>query len=93
MHGRGTCAFLLVHHDLSCWRVHSSLDTRGEEEAEIFGEDVVWVDRAVTNEEEVLGEFQRESSSMYLSMSSKNSNIPNWYIAMTKDPLTSRYTS
>ena len=66
---------------------------RGEEEAEMFGEDVVWVDRAVTNKEEVLGEFQHESSSMYLSMSSKNSNIPNWYIAMTKVPSTSRYIS
>ena len=59
----------------------------------MFGEDVVWMDRAVTNEEDVSGEFWCESSSIYLSMSSKNSSIPNWYIAMTKDPSTSRYTS
>ena len=65
----------------------------GEEEAEIFGEEVVWVDRAVTKEEEASGEFRRESSSIYLSTSSKNSSIPSWYIAMTKDPSTSRYTS
>ena len=65
----------------------------GEEEAEMFGEDVVWVDRAVAKEEEVSGEFQRESSSIYLSMSSKNSSIPNWYTAITRDPSTSRYTS
>lgn len=63
---------------------------RGEEETEISREDVVWVDRMVMNEEEVLGEFRCKSSSIYLSMSSKNSNIPNWYIAMTKDPSTLR---
>ena len=57
------------------------------------GEDVVWVDKVVINEGEVLGEFQCESSSMYLSISFKNSNMPNWYIAMTRDPSTSRYTS
>ena len=60
---------------------------------EIFEEEVVWVERAVTKEEEELGEFWRESSNMYLSMSSKNSNIPSWYIAMTNDPSTSKYTS
>ena len=65
----------------------------GEEEAEIFGEDVVWVDRAVTKEEGVSGEFQCEGSSIYLSVSSKNSSIPNWYIAIIRDPSTSRYTS
>ena len=65
----------------------------GEEKAEIFGKEVVWVERAVTKEEEVSGEFRHESSSIYLSISSKNSNIPSWYIAMTKDPSTSKYTS
>ena len=65
----------------------------GEEEAEMFGEVVVWVDRAVTKEEEVSGELRRESSNIYLSMSSKTSNIPSWYIAITSEPLTSKYTS
>ena len=50
----------------------------------------MWVDRAVTKEEEESGEFQRECSSMYLSMSSKNSSIPSWYIAITRDPSISR---
>lgn len=59
----------------------------------MFGEDVVWVDKAVTNEGEESGEFWHESSSMHLSVFSKNSSIPNWYIAMTKDPSISRYTS
>ena len=39
-------------------------------------DEVVQVDRAVTKEEEESGEFRRESSNMYLSMSSKNSSIP-----------------
>ena len=65
----------------------------GEEEAEMFGEAEVWVDRAVTKEEEVSGELQYESSNIYLSMSSKNSNIPSWYIAITSKPSTSKYTS
>ena len=39
-------------------------------------EDDVRVDRAVTKEEEESGELRRESSNMYLSMSSKNSSIP-----------------
>ena len=56
-------------------------------------EDEVRVDRAVTKEEEELGEFQRESSNMYLSMSSRNSSMPSWYIAITNDPSISRYTS
>ena len=59
----------------------------------MFEEEVVWVERAVTKEEEELGEFQRKSSSIYLSMSSKNSNLPSWYIAMTRNPSISRYTS
>ena len=50
----------------------------------------MWVDRAVTKEEEESGEFRRESSNMYLSMSSKNSSIPSWYIAITRDPSISR---
>ena len=54
---------------------------------------VVWVDRAVTKEEDKSGEFRRESSNMYRSISSKNSSMPNWYIAITKDPSISRYTS
>ena len=65
----------------------------GEKEAEIFKEAVVWVDRAVTKEEEVSGELWHDSSNMYLSMSSKNSNIPSWYIAITSEPSTSKYTS
>ena len=56
-------------------------------------EDDMWVDRAVTKEEEESGELQRESSNMYLSMSSKNSSIPSWYIAITRDPSISKYTS
>ena len=40
-------------------------------------EDEVQVDRAVTKEEEESGELWRESSNMYLSISSKNSSIPN----------------
>ena len=52
-------------------------------------DEVVRVDRAVTKEEES-GEFRRESSNMYLSISSKNSSIPSWYIAITKDPSISR---
>ena len=59
----------------------------------MFEEEVVWVETAVTKEEEEPGEFWQESSNMYLSMSSKNSNIPSWYIAMTNDPSTSKYTS
>ena len=51
------------------------------------------VERAVTKDWEELGEFQRESLSIYLSISSKNSSIPNWYIAMPRDPSISRYTS
>ena len=62
----------------------------GEDKAEMFEDEVVWVERAVTKEEEEPGEFQRESSNMYLSMSSKNSNIPSWYITMTNDPSTSK---
>ena len=48
---------------------------QGEDEAEILVEDMVWVDRVVTKEEEESGEFRRESSNMYLSISSKNSSI------------------
>ena len=55
--------------------------------------DEVRVDRAVTKEEEELGEFRRKSSSMYLSISSKNSSMPSWYIAITRDSSISRYTS
>ena len=69
--------------------MRSSSDTRGEDDAEMFEEEVR-VDRAVTKEEEESGEFRRESSSMYLSMSSKNSSIPSWYIAITRDPSISR---
>ena len=39
-------------------------------------EEEVRVDRAVMKEEEESGELRRESSSMYLSISSKNSSIP-----------------
>ena len=53
-------------------------------------EEEVRVDKAVTKEEEESGELRRESSNMYLSMSSKNSSIPSWYIAMTRDPAISR---
>ena len=73
--------------------MRSSSDTRGEDEAEMLEDDVVRVDRAVTKEEEESGEFRHESSNMYLSMSSRNSSMPSWYIAITKDPLLSRYTS
>ena len=51
------------------------------------------VDRAVTKEDEESGELRRESSSIYLSMSSKNSSMPSWYIAITRDPSISRYNS
>ena len=34
------------------------------------------VERAVTKEEEELGELRWESSNMYLSISSKNSSMP-----------------
>ena len=47
----------------------------------------------MTKDWEELGEFQRESLSIYLSISSKNSSIPNWYITMPRDPSISRYTS
>ena len=66
---------------------------RGEEEAEMLEDEVARVDRAVTKEEDESGEFQQESSNMYRSISSKNSSMPSWYIAITKDPLISRYTS
>ena len=56
-------------------------------------DEVVRVDRAVTKEEDESGEFRRESSNMYQSISSKNSSMPSWYIAITKDPSISRYTS
>ena len=56
-------------------------------------DDKVQVDKVVTKEEEELGEFRRESSNMYLSISSKNSSMPSWYIAITRDPSISRYTS
>ena len=56
-------------------------------------DEVAWVDRAVMKEEEESGEFRRESSNMYRSISSKNSSMPSWYIAITKDPSISRYTS
>ena len=39
-------------------------------------EEEVRVERAVTKEEEESGELWRESSNMYLSMSSKNSSMP-----------------
>ena len=42
----------------------------------MLAEEVVRVDRAVTKEEEESGELRRESSNMYLSMSSKNSSMP-----------------
>ena len=80
-----------VHQDSNCWRVLSSSEARGEEEAEMSGEDMVWMVRVVTNDREESGEFRCKSSSIYLSISSKNSSISNWYIAMTKDPLVSRY--
>ena len=76
MEGRGTWECPPVHQDSTCWRMCSSSDTRGEEEAEILEEEVVWVDRAVMKEEEESGELQQESSNMYLSMSSKNSSMP-----------------
>ena len=41
---------------------------RGEEEAEISGEDMVWVERAVTKDGEESGEFWCESSSIYVSV-------------------------
>ena len=56
-------------------------------------DDEVRVDKVVTKEEEESGEFQRESSNMYLSISSKNSSMPSWYIGITRDPSISRYTS
>ena len=56
-------------------------------------EEEVRVDKAVTKEEDESGELRRESSNMYLSMSSKNSSIPSWYIAMMREPSISRYTS
>ena len=56
-------------------------------------EEEVRVDRAVAKEEEESGELRRESSNMYLSISSKNSSMPSWYIAITRDPSISRYTS
>ena len=55
-------------------------------------EEVRW-DKAVTKEEEESGELRRKSSNMYLSISSKNLSIPSWYIAITRDPSISRYTS
>ena len=54
---------------------------------------MVRVDRAVTKEAEESGEFRRESSNIYLSMSSRNSSMLSWYMAITKDPSISRYTS
>ena len=93
MDGRGTWAWPPVHQDSTRCKTRSSSDSRGEDEAETLEDDVVRVDRAVTKEAEESGEFRRESSSIYLSMSSKNSNIPSWYIAITKDPSISRYTS
>ena len=59
----------------------------------VMKEEEVRVDRAVTKEEEESGELQHESSNMYLSISSRNSSIPSWYIAITRDPSISRYTS
>ena len=56
-------------------------------------EDKVRVDRVVTKEEEESGELRRKSSNMYLSISSKNASMPSWYIAITRDPSISRYTS
>ena len=56
-------------------------------------EEEVRVERAVTKDEEESGELRRESSNMYLSMSSKNSSMPSWYIAMTREPSISKYTS
>ena len=50
----------------------------------------VRVDKAVMKEEDESGELRRESSNMYRSMSSKNSSIPSWYIAMTRDPSISK---
>ena len=73
--------------------MRSSSDIRGEEEAEMLEDDVVRVDKAVMKEEEESGEFRCESSNMYLSMSSRNSSMPSWYMAITKDSSISRYTS
>ena len=56
-------------------------------------EEEVRVDWAVTKEEDESWGLRRESSSMYLSMSSKNSSMPSWYIAMTREPSISKYTS
>ena len=53
-------------------------------------EEEVRVERAVTKEEEESEELRRESSNMYLSISSKNSSMPSWYIAITSDPSISR---
>ena len=39
-------------------------------------DEIVRVDTVVTKEEEESGEFRRESSNMYLSMSSRNSSMP-----------------
>ena len=56
-------------------------------------DEVVRVERVVTKEEDESGEFRRESSNMYRSISSKNSSMLSWYIAITKDPSISKYTS
>ena len=53
-------------------------------------DEVVQVDRVVMKEEDESEEFRRESSNMYRSISSKNSSMPSWYIAITKDPSISR---
>ena len=92
MDGRGTWELPPVHQDSTRWRTRSSSDTKGEDEAEMLEEEVQ-VDRAVMKEEEESGELPRESSNMYLSISSRNSSMPSWYIAITRDPSISRYTS
>ena len=71
----------------------SSSDTKGEDEAEMLEDEVVQVDRVVMKEEDESGEFRQESSNMYQSISSKNSSMPSWYMAITKFPSISRYTS
>ena len=56
-------------------------------------EEEVRVDKVVTKKEEESGELRRKSSNMYLSISSRNSSMLSWYIAITRDPSISRYTS
>ena len=59
----------------------------------MFEDEVVRVDKAVTKGEDESEEFRRERSNIYRSISSKNSSIPSWYMAITRDPSISKYTS